>query len=214
MQRYDDLPNLLLWKSFNKKTLAKGLHDFIITNSNVNTTKGTETNIVNNITMNKLYYIDSVNSFPLEEFQKMVPITIPTNKKIYDNVIINQALILRELTDILMKIMHSEQEQVSEKVLDVPLPSSHKVLVIINGMDIMYQNSSMSDTKQAHYQLNTGLLRLRQCSNSSSGLFKAVILSRDLLNNSTRSFNSQKRSRYEGNSIYQFIAKFYADYSI
>lgn len=214
MQRYDDLPNLLLWKSFNKTTLAKGLCDFIITNRNVNATEGTERNTADNIIMKKLYYIDSVNSFPLEEFQKMVPITMPINKKIYDNVIINQALNLRELTDILMKIMHSEQEQDSEKVPDVPSPNSHKILVVINGIDIMYQNSSMSDTKQAHHQLNTGLLRLRQRSNSSSGFFKAVILSRDLLNNSTRSFNSQKRSRYEGNSIYQFIAKFYADYSI
>ena len=164
--------------------------------------------------MKKLYYIDSVNSFPLDEFQKMVPIAMPINKKIYDNVIINQALNLKELTDILTKIIHSEKKKNTDTEPDLSLSSNHKILVIINGIDIMYQNSSMSDAKQAHHQLNTSLLQLRQCSNSSDGNFKSVMLSRDPLNNSIQSFNSQKRSRYEGNSIYQFVSKFYADYSL
>lgn len=214
MQRYDDLPNLLLWKSFNKTTLAKGLCDFIITNRNVNTVENNETNIMNNIAMKKLYYIDSVNSFPLDEFQRMIPISMPINKKIYDNVIINQALNLKELTDILTRIIHNEKKKNTDTEPDLSLTNYHKVLVIINGIDIMYQNSSMSDTKQAHNQLNIGLLRLRQCSNSSDRFFKTVILSRGALNNSVQSSHSQKRSRYEGNSIYQFISKFYADYSL
>ncbi|SMN20200.1 similar to Saccharomyces cerevisiae YIL132C CSM2 Protein involved in a Rad51p- [Maudiozyma saulgeensis] len=213
MQKYGELPNILLWKSFNKVTLAKGLCDYIITNRNVH---NTETKFI----MKKLYYIDSVNSFPLEDFKRMIPINMPINKSIYDNVIINQALNLKELNEIIMKIIQSEKQAATteeKRIIEKPSTSQENlkdnVLIVINGLDIMFQNSSMSDSRQAHNHLNLTLLQLRATANRGQESFKSIILSRDPLNGdiATQQF---KRTKNEGNSVYQYVSKYYADYNL
>lgn len=213
MQKYEELPNILIWKSFNKGTLAKGLCDYIITNRNVH---NTETEFI----MKKLYYIDSVNSFPLEEFKTMIPINMPINKSIYDNVIINQALNLKELNEIVMKIIRTDkqrvvnEENIKQQTLKSPQITKDNILVIINGLDIMFQNSSMSDSRQAHNHLNTTLLQLRITANRRTKSFRSVILSRDPLNSGTSTQQFKKRARNEGNSVYQYVSKYYADYDL
>lgn len=211
MQRYEALPSLLLWRSFNNVSLAKGLSDFLIPNRGIQ-----DNHESGNPLLRKLYYIDSVNSFPLTEFQKLVPLNSPTNKKTYDNIIINQALNVNELHDIVLHIIQSENlfKIQNEDKSDTEPQMSTDVLIIINGTDIMFQNSSMSDTTLAHDQLNSVLLQLRVNANRNNKTFKTIVLSRDPIQNQRSNSHAQKRVKQDGNSVSKYISKYYADYEL
>lgn len=166
----------------------------------------------------RLYYINAVNSFPLEEFKKLVPLNVAANKPVYDNIMIHQVLNISELSKTVAKIIETTDQRIKtgegQIQHDNTKTDSSKVLIVISGIDIMFQNSNMSDTSQTHNLLNSTLLQLRLRANSRHKSFKTVILSRDQARTGSSLGPSQKRTKHDGNSVYQYISKYYADYAL
>lgn len=210
MQQYDDIPQLLLWKPYSKGQLAMSLSDFLLKNGK--TDNGTT------LSPRRLYYINPVNSFPLEEFQKLVPLNVPSNKHIYDNIMINQVLNMNELSKTIDKIIETTKDTTDSNENESNPKAVHTIpseaLIVISGIDIMFQNSNMSDTTHAHNLLNSILLQLRLTANTNHGSFKTVVLSRDQGVPRSGSTTSQKRAKHDGNTVYDYISKYYADYTL
>ncbi|CCF60237.1 hypothetical protein KAFR_0J01730 [Kazachstania africana CBS 2517] len=166
------LKNVTIWTTFKNTTVSQLICDFL-----------KEENTI-------LHYIDAVNSFPLMEFQNLVPAN-EDNKRVYDNIIITTSLNMQELYNIVKKIIEN-----TEKIR----------LIVINGLDIMFRNSSFNDSSQAHELLKMVFLRVR--GSYSGGKLKTLVLNR------TGSVPVPKRKKLKtesSNGIYEFTSKYYAD---
>lgn len=167
-------------------------------------------------TIKQLYFIDSTDGFPLQEFQDLLP--PQDNQQIYDNVRIMTCLEMDELKIILGKLIQT----VNLSRIDCrknKTASKSSVLVVINGLDVMFRNSMIKNTQTAHSLLNELLLRLRMIANDEDGRdFKTLLvfpkreLNSILDSTGGRPIKKPRTAVYiSGNSIGEYVAKFYAD---
>lgn len=210
----DDLNPVTAWISPNPKSLAQYVAD-TIDKSNSNS------NVV-------VFYIDASNSFPLHQFEKLVP-KDETGTKIYESIRIQIALNLNELNLTVRKILQFiSREKITRRLNKVPHQNGLKVLLILSGIEIMFKNSRMSLPQDPHHTiLRDLLLRLRveanhSCDESGLMLKTFVILPLQECQKcqipKESNVPNNKRQRMVptilGNSVGDYIVKFYADTSI
>ncbi|CCC68741.1 hypothetical protein NCAS_0B06570 [Naumovozyma castellii] len=174
----------------------------------------------------QLYFIDATNSFPIREFQRETPVA--TNKDVYDNIRIITCLELEELTILVNKIIQTIQLNKIERQKKKSQNNSHhndiqffpdlKMRVIINGLEIMFKNTQFKqDSETTHSILRDILLRLRVIANESEGTQMQTLLlfPKDEFKISVPVGDTGRykrmRSNHNGNSLGEYVCKFYAD---
>ncbi|CAR25494.1 hypothetical protein ZYGR_0A00580 [Zygosaccharomyces rouxii] len=172
-----------------------------------------------------VFYIDASNTFPLYQFEKLVP-KDERGAKIYESIRIQIALNLSELNLIVRKILQFvSREKVARSLNKDTEQNGLKVLLILSGIEIMFKNSRMSSPQEPHHMILRDLfLRLRVEANHSNDQFGLTLKTflivplqecqRCQISPGTRMPNN-KRQRMTpmnvGNSVGDYIVKFYAD---
>lgn len=168
---------------------------------------------------NAVYFLDATSSFPLGEFQKAIPMS---DKQVYDNIRITTCLDLQEALQIVNKViqlltMDKLQKQNSENDNDKPL----EILILINGLNVMFQNTQIKEAASAsHLILRDLLLKLRLIANNpqrdGSRLKSVLIFPKEEVSKYSpihRDSSSKrlKTNAFSGNTLAEYIGKFYAD---
>ncbi|XDT04206.1 Shu complex component Csm2, DNA-binding [Nakaseomyces glabratus] len=207
-KRYDDLSLLTLWPVAPDIDLAQYIYQFLTSEVGTQTEK-------------EVYFTDSINSFPIHQLQELVN---ESNQSIYENIKINTALDLHELSSIIKKNTESLiLKKIQNKKTNDLKP--FQILSVINGLDVMFRSTLVSFTnEQAHLMLRDVMLRLRQVCNEydcSPLTFKIILLFNrsdvmELLPKQRHSAtHQQKKMKYnnamEGNSVGEFVGKYYCD---
>ena len=207
MESYENLPELTIWSSFTKLQLASYLTKFLVGSNNPER----KVNGVSTAPIRKLYFIDPVNCFPLQEFQQLLSPDHVNNAGFYDNVIIATCLYLTELKGLISNML-PENSRDNNDIIQSKQDSDISWLVVINDIDVMFRNSNITDPASAHDTLNSVLLQLRLYANEGDRSFKCVLLCRQR-SRGTRSGvgDARKRPFSRGNTTVQFISKYYAD---
>ncbi|EDO16700.1 hypothetical protein Kpol_1003p5 [Vanderwaltozyma polyspora DSM 70294] len=214
---FDDFPLLTVWGSPSSLEIAK----LISTTLNAQ---------IENNTPLQLYYIDATNSFPLTQFQKLVPVN-EDNKRIYDYIRIMTCLDLYELNRITNKMLQLISIDKIQKKQNIKhrnkepdsLHNTYGILVFINGLEVMFRNTQMKESQErTHLFLRDILLRIRAIANqpkddNSIELRSIVTFPSNELNKSLNksSDNPAKRPKsinlIKGNTIAEYVTKFYSD---
>lgn len=180
-----------------------------------------------------LYYIDATNSFPLRQFQHIVPVD---NAGVYDNIRITTCLDLQELSTIVNKVVqalnmeklkrHQHRNDNDERAVEKAQQhiSSADIIILINGLEIMFRNTQIKESpSQSHLILRDLLLKLRVMANNHnynkdiSMLRNFFIFPRedlyklDAMRQENGKNKRPKISGIPGNTLGEYIAKFYAD---
>ena len=207
MESYENLPELTIWSSFTKLQLASYLTKFLVGSN----TSERNTSDVSTTPIRKLYFIDPVNSFPLQEFQQLLSPDQVNNANFYDNVIIATCLDLTELKGLISNIL-PEKSKDNNAITQGRQDGDISWLVIINDIDVMFRNSNITDPALAHDTLNSVLLQLRLYANEVDHSFKCVLLCRQRSRGARSAVgDTRKRPFNRGNTTVQFISKYYAD---
>lgn len=205
----DDLDPITAWASPNPKSLAQYV---------ANTLDNPNSNVI-------VFYIDASNTFPLYHFEKLVP-KDEKRDKIYENIRIQIALNLTELDLIVKKILQFvSREKVTRRLNKGAHQDMLKVLLILSGVELMFKNSRMSQQQQPHHTILRDLfLRLRVEANQSSDQFGLTLKTfvilplqecqRCQISNGSNNKRQRMASTVMGNSVGDYIVKFYADTSI
>lgn len=209
---YTEAKLLSVWLSPSPHNIVETIRKKFATNGGVDTT-------VNST----VYFLDAINDFPLKEFQNTIPLD---NKVVYDNIRISTCLDLQEMMQTVTKIMQQLTMNVLQK--QNSNQESHKpveILLLINGLNVMFQNTQIKETAPiALLRLRDILLKLRFTANNpqsdGSNLKAAVIFPEEEIikfssNQGGEINNNNKRAKRgisnDGNTLAQYIAKFYAD---
>ncbi|GAV56067.1 hypothetical protein ZYGR_0AZ02390 [Zygosaccharomyces rouxii] len=208
----DDLDLVTAWVSPNPKSLAQYV---------ANTIDKSNSDVI-------VFYIDASNTFPLYQFEKLVP-KDERGAKIYESIRIQIALNLSELNLIMRKILQFiSREKVTRRLNKGTGQNGLKVLLILSGIEIMFKNSKMSLPQEPYHAILRDLfLRLRVEANHSNDEFGLTLKTFVILPlqecqrcqvSRGSSIPNNKRQRMAptvlGNSVGDYIVKFYADASI
>lgn len=168
-----------------------------------------------------LYYIDATNSFPLQEFQKMVE---ATNTEIYDRIRIITCLDLSELSRTLnqvVQVLNMDKIQQQKRLRDKEEGETNaEIILVLNGLEIMFRNTQMElSPSESHLLLRDILLKLRSIANNCEigepMLRTVLVFPREellKLNGSTSSGNKRLKTSFtNANTLPEYVAKFYAD---
>lgn len=202
---YDDLKLLSVWVAPPRSDLAQFINRVVA--NNVNST---------------LYYIDATNRFPLKEFQQTIS---PSSKEVYDRIRIITCLDLTELAVTINKVVQAlnmEKIQHQQKPSDNDRTDGNRVeiLVILQGLEIMFRNTQLNcSPSESHIALRDLLLRLRTIANNAtpgSSILRTVLTfpREEVFKFGNRQANDNKRlkgGRVNGNTLGEYVAKFYAD---
>ncbi|QLL31424.1 hypothetical protein HG536_0B02870 [Torulaspora globosa] len=205
--QYNDLKLLSVWTSPARSDLAHFIYQTVANNGN-----------------STVYYIDATNRFPLKEFQQ---ITSPNNKEVYDRIRIITCLDLAELAVTVNKVVqvlnmdkiHRQQRQ-SDKDETSAAENRTEILLVLQGLELMFRNTQLNcSPSESHLALRDLLLRLRAIANNttSDSLILRTILTfprEELLKFMSRAANDSKRlksSLINGNTLGEYVAKYYAD---
>lgn len=204
---YSDLKLLSAWRSPPKDELARLMLQIVADNKN-----------------STLYYIDATNRFPLKEFQLLMP---PHTKDIYDRIRIITCLDLTELAVTVNKVVQmlnmdkiQQQQKQNSKDADSPNQVRFKILLVLQGLEIMFRNTqSKCSPSESHLALRDLLLKLRAIANSTvpdSPMLRTILTfpREELFKFTNRQGSDAKRlkgSLISGNTLGEYIAKFYAD---
>lgn len=212
--KQQDLKLLTIWLSPSQNEIAHFIGD-----------------IFTDLASHTLYYIDATNSFPLRQFQHIVP---AANTKVYDNIRITTCLDLQELSTIVNKIVQvlnmeklkrhqnrNENDEPAAEQVQQHSPSAN-IIVLVNGLEIMFRNTQIKESPtQSHLILRDLLLKLRVMANSyqkdismlrslfifpREDLYKLDAIRQEKVKN-----KRPKISGIHGNTLAEYIAKFYAD---
>lgn len=173
-----------------------------------------------------VFYIGASNTFPLHQFEKLVP-KEQNVSKIYESVRIQITLNLNELSSTLRKILQFVSREKVTRHLARAKSNQQKglsILIMISGIEIMFKNSKMSLPQDPHHTILRDLfLRLRVEANHSNDqliLRTFVVLPLSECQKCQISLPSGSTTRYKrqrmtpttlGNSVGDYIVKFYAD---
>ncbi|QLQ78938.1 hypothetical protein HG537_0B02850 [Torulaspora globosa] len=202
MVQYSDLKLLSIWTSPARSELAQLIYETVTKDDN-----------------STVYYIDATNRFPLKEFQQ---ITSPNDKEIYDRIRIITCLDLAELAITVNKVVqvlnmdkiHRQQRQNDKD------ENPAEILLVLQGLELMFRNTQLNcSPNESHLALRDLLLRLRTIANNtaSDNLKLRTMLTfprEELLKFVNRSTNDNKRlktSSINGNTLGEYVAKYYAD---
>ena len=193
---FEELKLITAWASPDPQALARCIANTILDSNNV------------------VFYIDAASSFPLTPLQGLIP---SDNKQAYENVRIQTSLNLDELNPTIKKVIqYLAMDKVRRRQESDRGPQS--VLIVISGIEIMFRNSkSNSPTALHHTMLRDLLLKLRVEANHSDPrgvTLKSLILLPQTVYERSHSLNSTKRLKVApifGNSLSDYIVKFYAD---
>lgn len=173
-----------------------------------------------------LYYIDATNTFPIQDFQKIVT---NTEKEIYERIRIITCLDLSELSKNLSQIVQvlnidkiQQRQRQNDKSED---DTNVEILLIVNGLEIMFRNTQMScSPTESHSLLRDLLLKLRtianNCVKGEPMLRTILIFPREellkILPSSPQSHGSKrvKRVASNTNTLAEYVAKYYADSAV
>lgn len=186
-----ELPPLSIWIPHDTLSLSNYIHDYLC--------KDYEGKKI-------LYYIDSINSFPLYDLQQ---ITTQEESSIFDNVRLVTCLDLNELYNIILELI---------KTIKTNETSQDHILIMIHGMDTMCTNSSIqmggnnSKGKSIHGILNKILVMIRV--KLYNHKIKTILLSErihfpDIFGNRNHSSN-RKKPRLEMTDM-EHINRYYVD---
>lgn len=203
---YSELKLLSIWQSPPQKNLAKFVRQ-----------------IIGSLNNRTLYYIDATNSFPLQEFQKIIAVE---QKEVYDRIRIITCLDLSELSKTLNQVVQvlnidKIQQQQRRKEKDGE-NTNVEILLILNGLEIMFRNTQMEcSPSESHLLLKDLLLKLRTIANNcevGEPMLRTVLTfpKEELLkfNSSNSQSHGNKRLKStitNANTLAEYVAKFYAD---
>ncbi|EDZ71567.1 Csm2p [Saccharomyces cerevisiae P283] len=152
---YEDLELITIWSSPTKDKLCQFIKQ----------------DLSKEHVVTQLFFIDATSSFPLSQFQKLVPPTLPENVRIYENIRINTCLDLEELSAITVKLLQIlsmnkiNAQRGTEDAVTEPL----KIILYINGLEVMFRNSQFKSSPQrSHELLRDTLLKLRVMGNDEN----------------------------------------------
>lgn len=146
----------------------------------------------------QLYFIDATNSFPLSSFQSLVPVE---KKRIYDNIRIMACSDLEELSVNINKTIQVHTVAKFQKE-----SKDLETLILINGIQLMHQNTQYINPSESQNLLNSILLRLRLGGNKDDSIKTILTFTKDS--------HPTKRMKLDGNTILQYIRKYYSDLEI
>ncbi|CAI2035986.1 hypothetical protein SEUBUCD646_0I00470 [Saccharomyces eubayanus] len=209
--KYEDLNLIAIWPSPTRADLCRFIKE----------------NLLNNNVITQLFFIDATNSFPLSHFQKLAPPDLSENAKIYENIRINTCLDLEELSAITVKILQilSMNKINAQKDTEDAAADPLKIILYINGLEIMCRNSQIKSSPQrSHELIRDILLKLRVMANNARAPIRTVLEfpKEQLLDyyfmkkNKTSallpaSTHSKRRRMKNGDSLAEYIWKYYAD---
>ncbi|AJP39344.1 Csm2p [Saccharomyces cerevisiae YJM1078] len=207
---YEDLELITIWSSPTKDKLCQFIKQ----------------DLSKEHVVTQLFFIDATSSFPLSQFQKLVPPTLPENVRIYENIRINTCLDLEELSAVTVKLLQIlsmnkiNAQRGTEDAVTEPL----KIILYINGLEVMFRNSQFKSSPQrSHELLRDTLLKLRVMGNDeneNASIRTLLEFPKEQLldyylkkNNNTRtsSVRSKRRRIKNGDSLAEYIWKYYAD---
>ncbi|KAL3241157.1 Csm2p [Nakaseomyces bracarensis] len=212
---FDNLNLITLWATSHEYYLAQYIYEFLVTSESDNN------EINDGKRLREVYFIDSIDSFPLQQFQRCVD---DTTKHVYDHIRINNCLNLSELQEIIKKItetlvlrkIHNKKTKEME-----PL----EILCIFNGLDVIFRSTTVNKSAEStNQQMREIMLKIRQLCNEYDETpitFKVVLLfnRNDVIGLLPKErisrLQQQKRLKYssvmEGNSVGDYIGKYYCD---
>ncbi|CCD23421.1 Csm2p NDAI_0B03870 [Naumovozyma dairenensis CBS 421] len=174
----------------------------------------------------QLYFIDATNSFPLQQFQNLIPYNgEDENKRIYDNIRIITCLELGELAMVLNKIIQSIQlnkikrQKNTTTQSEKPKEGNLNILIVVNGLETMFRNTRFKENVEVtHSVLRMALLKLRILSNERNGYhLRSLVLFplEEMKNLSTKQLkrlkSSSNRGQNDGSSVGDYVCKYYVD---
>lgn len=213
---YNELDLITLWAAGHELTLANYIYDFLVEieqRSEEKKDEGTH--------LREVYFIDSIDSFPLRQFQSLVT---ESTKGVYDRIRINNCLNLTELHDLIKKITETLiLRKIHNKKSDPVEPLD--ILCIVNGLDVIFRSTTVNQSAdRTNQQMRDIMLRIRQVCNEydeSPITFKMVLLfnKNDVIGLLPKErisrLQQQKKLKYssvlEGNSVGEYIGKYYCD---
>lgn len=216
LKPYEELKLITLWATGHEATLAKYIYNFLVDEElNTDSPKGKEQRVKD------VYFIDSIDSFPLGQFQSLVN---ETSQGVYDHIRINNCLNLDELHGLMKKITEG---LVLQKIHNKKSKSFEplEILCILNGLDVIFRSTTVNQpAERTNQQMRDIMLRIRQVCNEydeSPIIFKVILLfnRNDVIGLLPKERISrlqvQKKLKYssmrEGNSVGEYIGKYYCD---
>ncbi|EJS43350.1 csm2p [Saccharomyces arboricola H-6] len=204
--KYEDLELVSIWQSPTKGDLCHFIKE----------------NLSNEHIITQLFFIDATGSFPLSHFQKLVPPNLPENVKMYENIRINTCLDLEELSTITVKILQilSMNKINAQKSTDGTAAKPLKVILYINGLEVMCRNSQFKSSPQRSHELTRDiLLKLRVMGNDENASIRTVLeFPKEQLwdyystkTNKTLPMRNKRRRIKNGVPLAEYIWKYYAD---
>ncbi|SCU84703.1 LAMI_0C08548g1_1 [Lachancea mirantina] len=165
-----------------------------------------------------VYFIDAMDRFPLNKFREKLPPR--TEPEIYDRIRVIVCLDMQELATLVQKLVQTAQR---DRIASQVGSGAHqgRVIIILNGLEIMFRNSSLRSAVQAHAVLKDCMLRLRTAGNASSEFRTLVVFPADQNSQISATDQNQaksalprkrpKRNSAEGNPFSTYLCKYYAD---
>lgn len=126
-----------------------------------------------------MYYIDSINDFPTNLLMKRIPLTEENEERVYRRL---SVLKVFDLDDLLMNVMKTIQfvkssnfnvaaAEAEAEAGDVNITKKqnniNQIVILINGIDVLWDSYSMHGLKQAKRKLNEIMVRIRSFRNLS-----------------------------------------------
>ncbi|KAL6948679.1 hypothetical protein ACO0QE_001152 [Hanseniaspora vineae] len=145
----------------------------------------------NNIAM---YYIDSIKDFPIDLLLKHIPLTEESQEQVYKRLSVLKVFDLDELLMNVMKtiqfVKSSSFNAAANNNTATNRSTINQIVILINGIDVLWDSYSMHGLKQAKRRLNEIMVRIRSFRNlSSQCTIKTIFTFESIKNDSTRSGN-------------------------
>lgn len=154
----------------------------------------------------QIYYIDAINSFPIDE---LLSLQLTQEQISRINVIVSLELkeLLNTLNQIIDKFNDSVNKNCQEKTN--PKESNDKIYIILNGLETIFDNSLIQDASNAYSLLNKILLSLRLMScEHKENWFNYMIIPRKV-DDGHNSNNFKRRKLRNDLSIWEYIITYY-----
>lgn len=191
-------PVLSIWVPKNNEILAKYIHDYLVDQNDsgdngANDTREGKKNVV--------YYIDSINSFPIYELQN---ITKRSQKiEVFDQIQMITCLDMIELEHIIDKIIKDDA-------------GDHSAKILIHGINTMMTNTMIqmnSNKNQSYSILNKALLKLRYYDSGTRIISDDNKFFNNLTRYKRRRGNDKKSYsvKLEDRDIMEYINTYYCD---